>query len=81
MTAPTIREAIDHLREHYSLTMTETLTLVRAPLHPRELRDEFAMAALTGMLARDVPRAGFEYVASDAYRYADAMVEARNANR
>jgi hypothetical protein len=45
-------------------------------VHDRKtLRDEFAMAALLGMLAR------YDYhardVARDAYEYADAMTEAR----
>jgi hypothetical protein len=41
----------------------------------KTLRDEFAMAALQGMLARYDYRAS--YVARDAYEYADAMMEAR----
>lgn len=45
-----------------------------------QLRDEFAMAALTGMLAKPVRRT-FVNAAADAYRYADAMLGARNANR
>jgi hypothetical protein len=41
----------------------------------KTLRDEFAMAALQGMLTRhaDFPRA----MARNAYEYADAMMEAR----
>lgn len=39
----------------------------------RDLRDEFAMAALTGLLARE----DNQYAARDAYAYADAMMEMR----
>jgi len=38
------------------------------------LRDEFAMAALTGLLAKDYPE---ELLANKAYKIADAMLEER----
>jgi hypothetical protein len=41
----------------------------------KTLRDEFAMAALQGMLAREDYYA--RHVARDAYEYADEMMEAR----
>ena len=45
----------------------------------KTLRDEFAMAALTGLLA-DPRLVGMTYAtyAGEAYTYADAMLEARN---
>lgn len=46
----------------------------------KTLRDEFAMAALSGMLSKPIGRT-FTSAAVAAYRYADAMLEARNANR
>ena len=49
--------------------------------HKREklerLRDEFAMAALTGLVSYVVKGATFENVAEDAYKAADAMLKAR----
>ena len=38
------------------------------------VRDQFAMAALTGMLMRSV---GYEETAEKAYKFADAMIKAR----
>lgn len=38
------------------------------------LRDQFAMAALTGMLMRSV---GYEETAEKAYKFADAMMKER----
>ena len=43
----------------------------------KNLRDEFAMAALTGFVANPNNIAGTEESAQWAYRYADAMIEAR----
>ena len=40
------------------------------------LRDQFAMAALTGMLMRSV---GYEETAEKAYKFADAMIKTRAA--
>ncbi len=44
-----------------------------------ELRDYFAAAALTGLLAHTTPKLAEadEWVATSAYRYADAMLKAR----
>lgn len=42
-----------------------------------DLRDAMAMSALNGMLARGSVSDVFEDAARDAYRYADAMLEAR----
>lgn len=43
------------------------------------LRDQFAMAALTGLSSREGYEA--ETVSQDAYRYADAMLKARETSR
>ena len=40
------------------------------------VRDQFAMAALTGMLMRSV---GYEETSEKAYKFADAMIKTRNA--
>ena len=79
MGAPTLIEAVNHLREHFGLTMAETISVLRTPLHPRELRDEFAMAALSGAIGTWVLTP--EDAACAAYAFADAMLGARNANR
>ena len=42
------------------------------------LRDQFAMAALTGYLAYPSSNATFEGFASDAYKQADAMLAQRD---
>ncbi len=41
------------------------------------LRDEFAMAALTGMLANHDNEGDFDDFAKDCYTFADAMLAAR----
>lgn len=43
------------------------------------LRDQFAMAALTGMLACHTVDGSVEALCRAAYDYADAMMEERNA--
>jgi hypothetical protein len=48
------------------ISMTETLTL----------RDQFAMAALTGLISR-APDFMFPDLSQKAYRFADAMLEER----
>ena len=40
------------------------------------VRDQFAMAALTGMLMRSV---GYEETSEKAYKFADAMIKTRTA--
>jgi len=42
------------------------------------LRDYFAAAALTGMLASPARDYDFDGAADDAYRYADAMIRERD---
>lgn len=43
------------------------------------LRDQFAMAALTGMCAHPDCEGTYEEIANQVYRLADAMMNARNA--
>ncbi len=43
------------------------------------LRDQFAMAALTGMTANTNTDESYDVIVGDAYRYADAMLAARAA--
>jgi len=52
------------------ISMTETLTL----------RDKFAMAALTGLISR-APDFMFPDLSQKAYRFADAMLEARKEKK
>ena len=47
----------------------------------RTLRDEFAMAALTGILAGDKEDMSMSTIASASYRMADRMLEARDAEQ
>ena len=44
-----------------------------------DLRDDFAMHALQGMLSNASALSTITRIASDAYRFADAMLEARKA--
>jgi len=52
------------------ISMSETLTL----------RDQFAMAALTGMIA-DASGPDYRYIPQKAYQIADAMLEARKEKK
>jgi hypothetical protein len=45
----------------------------------QEMRDRFAVAAITGILASGSVRAARDY-AKKAYAIADAMIEVRNAD-
>ena len=74
-------------------TATEWLPTVRNVVEPQvqpaavvnnvessaTLRDQFAMAALTGMLADPTSSLGAEAMAEDAYAFADAMLKARES--
>lgn len=79
MTEPTLIEVTNHLREHYSLSMSELLKIMRTPMHPAGMRDEFAIAAMPHALDSCAP--SYDVAAEIAYKIADAMLEARNANR
>lgn len=78
---PTIREVIDLVRDRYGLTMAETLKILKTPLHPLELRDQFAGQALAGVTAN--PDTGCNSPSDFAhwsYRCADAMLKERIKN-
>lgn len=77
---PKTLDVVNLIREHYGLSMQEVLDVIHTPLHPRELRDEFAMQALNGIMACFHEFKGAGDKASRcrlAYAYADAMLEAR----
>jgi hypothetical protein len=46
---------------------------------PKTLRDKFAMAALTGIVQREGGNRNMLVSALEAYDYADAMMQAREA--
>lgn len=82
MNKPTLIEAVNHLREHYGISQADVLNLLRTPMHPRDLRDDFAKAAITGTLpGAAVGNDRTKEYAEWAYKMADAMLEVRNANR
>ena len=81
MSAPTRKEMIDHLREHYGLTINEVMQFLNLPLHPLTLRDDFAKAALQGLIAGcfSGSNSGFTVEGNvvAAYEYADEMLDRR----
>lgn len=81
MSAPSRKEMIDHLREHYGLTINEVMQFLNLPLHPHTLRDDFAKAALQGLIAGCYAgnNSGFTVEGNvvAAYEYADAMLDKR----
>ena len=78
MTTPTVFEAIDHLAEHYGLTREQARNLIRTPLHPVTLRDQFAGQALsTAMANEELAVLTYAERAEFCYRQADAMLAAR----
>jgi len=58
---------------------TTPYPLTTVPVHDR-LRDEFAMAALTGLLASKNAFNDAAYTANHAYAFADAMLKQREAS-
>jgi hypothetical protein len=80
------KRAMDALREA-GFSLTEALELLNGPnreaFKQRELRDEFAMAALQGLLsdptANPVGKSEPAHVAAYAYKCADAMMKVRDA--
>lgn len=78
MSTPTLRDVITLVSERYGLPLGDVVALLKAPLHPKGLRDEFALGAMQGLLASEV-NAPAEVFASRAYMVADAMLKAREA--
>lgn len=73
---PTKQQALEHLRKHYGLSLTELCALLNFPVHPKTMRDEMAQAALPGYIAAaGVLR--YEFLADHAYLMADAMLARR----
>ena len=72
MTDQEIKEMQQMLHELCGVVIRLQVDLNSKP----DLRDQFAMAALTGMLAGRVPGERTEWV-KGAYEFADAMMEAR----
>ena len=75
---PNIRDILENACKEFGLTMSEALAIMKTPLHPRELRDEFAGKAMQSVIARgdDTNRPG---MAEWSYAMADAMLKARDA--
>ena len=74
-------EGVERLRlEKERWARREQQDKERAIEEAKELRDRFAMAALTGLIINNLAQ---QYTpqdnAEDAYRYADAMLKAREA--
>lgn len=78
---PTIHEVISHVAEHYGITKSEAMEIMRTPTHPKTMRDDFAKSAMQGLLS-DLPKSMYglnweSNVVSGAYRIADAMLQER----
>jgi hypothetical protein len=82
---PNIRDILENACKEFGLTMSEALAIMKTPLHPRELRDEFAGKALR--IAWNAYNGGYtgqpelveQSIAHHAYQIADAMLKAREA--
>jgi hypothetical protein len=74
---PNIHDILKNACEKFGLTMGEALAITKTPLHPRELRDDFAGKAMASVIARgdDTNRPG---MAEWSYAMADVMLKARN---
>ena len=69
-----------HLLQNRLKDLESAVTSIAVGLTKKEmkLRDEFAMAALTGMLSASIERPWpCKAMANNAYAFADAMLEAR----
>lgn len=73
---PTTQEIIAHLSEHYGITKSRVVSLLRIPTHPATMRDDIAMAAATGILGGRAQN-DLEWVADRAYLFADKMLKRR----
>lgn len=87
MSKPTTIEAVNLVREHFGLSLTEAMAVLRTPLHPAGLRDDLAAKAIgvawdaydKGYCGEEADRINVEIVAEAAYSIADAMLAARGA--
>lgn len=75
----TIQEVVAHLSEHYGITKTQVVELLRISIHPRTLRDELAMAAMATIpaYAEDIRGWHVEDIAGHIYGVADAALKER----
>jgi hypothetical protein len=76
MSKPTVHQVLEHVMEHYGLTRAQALVIMRTPLHPHDLRDEFAGCALAGLCAGPDSYTSKE-LAVTSYQIADEMLAAR----
>lgn len=74
---PTVGDCLDLIRKHWDLTLNEAIAIIRAPVHPRTLRDEFAGLAMQANRSRLSTYESWEDLAVDAYEIADAMLKVR----
>lgn len=72
---PTIQEVIAHLSEHYGITKTQVVELMRIPIHPRTLRDDLAIGAMSNIYLHGDQNP--EYIANRLYQIADAALKER----
>lgn len=86
---PDAKAMREHLSEHYGLTMGQLHDLLRTPVHPADMRDEFAAqilpVAFMGAMSEltSAPHMADELImfnwAKRAYQMADAALVARIA--
>jgi len=69
---------IERMKREEAKAMDEVeRSIIEAQCAQSDLRDQFAIAALAGMLAFDLTGGIPKEFAADAYSFADAMLEAR----
>lgn len=92
MVPLTWQMVVDAAAESIGASKAEVMAAIKQPLHPAGMRDEFATAALTGLMSGNYKWSDVSFspvcgktdgqnTALCAYHVADAMLEARNANR
>lgn len=86
MSDPTVKEIAVLVAQHYGVSNNKAFELMRSPLYPRKLRDEFAMFAMRDVMQewrinREDGEGTIEsdagLMAEDCYLMADAMIKAR----
>jgi len=79
MSLPSTKELIDHVSEHYGITKTQAVGLLRVPLHPATLRDQLAIGAFPTLLAYGSQATGWSHqdLAEHVYGVADACLKER----
>lgn len=82
-TTPTAIDIARMASEHYGIPATEVLSIMKTPMSPASLRDEFAGRAMQTLLSTEytseqVSSEGWpRELAHEAYWIADAMLTAR----